>query len=261
MAGPPTSEIGRDVDRLVIAVHRAVMTHHRPQLQDMVEMIGVTSPGHFYDLAEFLAVGACTVEIAKRRFRYEPDNAAEALISELHDRRLVDDNLHPSEPLVQVIANILLWRAEAAANLWRTDLTTALCGAAEALPHASGPVAEAFRSLPEPTTAAHRLHPLLPGLRYARLDAHVAAWEEAGLSVTEIVALSAAVTSAPVSPTPESLVARGWLTAQGSATAEGRAARSTIETQTNSRCDALFDAITDRQQWLAAMGSLAPQDE
>jgi hypothetical protein len=256
VTGSPTADIAREVDRLVIGVHRAVMSLHRSQLREMVETLGVKSPGYFYDLAEFWAVGPCTIEIARRRFRYQPTNAAETLIGGLHDRRLIDDELRPSRPLIEASSRILLWRAQAAAKLWGTDLATAQRGAAEALPHGSGPMVEAFRLLPVPAPAAHRLHHLLTGLRYARMDAHIASWEAVGLSAAEIAALSSAVASEPVSPAPASLVAKGWLTTHGSATAEGHAARSSIEAATNSHCDPMFDTVTDGQEWLAALRSL-----
>ncbi len=260
MTGPPTSEIASEVDRLVIAVHRAVMSRHRSQLQHIVESIGVTSPGHLYDLAEFLAAGAGTAEISRRRFSYDPNGVGPALSSELLDRQLVDDRLNPSEPLAAVTTTILQWRAEAATNLWGSDPATAQPRAVQALSRASGPLVEAFRSLPYPTQPAHRLHHLLTGLRYARFDAHIAAWESAGLSAIEIVALSSAVASGPGLPVPESLVARGLLTVDGSATAKGQAARAAIEAETNARCDLLFGPGPDRRDWLASLRSLPPQD-
>lgn len=226
----------------------------------MVTAIGLVSPGHLYDLAEFVAAGACTVELAQRRFRYEADDAASALVADLHRRELGGDQLDSSEPLVDVIATILMWRADVATNLWGTDLVTANTGAAEALVSASGPVSEVFKSLPEPSRPAHLLHHRLTGLRYARLDAHMAAWEDAGLTAAEIVALTSAVEKEPMSPPLDGLVARGWLTSQGAATAEGHAARSRIEAETDSRCDVLFGAVRDSQTWLASICRLAPHD-
>jgi len=251
-------KISQEIDRLVIAVHRGVTTLHRPRLQEMATSIGVLSPGHFYDLAEFVAGAACTVELAERRFRYEADNTAGALIAGLHHRELIGDKLRPAEPLGEVLATILQWRADVATNLWGTDLSTANAGAADALLRASGPVTEVFRSLPEPASPAHLLHHRLTGLRYARLDAHMAVWEDADLTVAEIVALTSAVAIEPVSPAPDGLVARRWLTRHGVATSQGHAARSKIEAQTDARCDALFRAVDDLQEWRATMRSLAP---
>lgn len=234
------------------------MSQHRSHLRDAVVAIGATSPGHIYDLAEFLAAGACTPEIARRRFRYEPDDAAEALVGMLHDRKLIDPQLRPADPLVEITATILQWRADSAARLWTSDLVTATRLSAEALSRASGPMVEAFRSLPTPAADGHRLHHVLTGLRYARLDAHMDAWEEAGLTAAEVVALSSAVESIPVPTGPERLVAKGWLRADGSATAEGQAARSVIEADTDARCDGLFGKVTDRERLLESLRSLPP---
>ncbi len=258
---PSTTEIASEVDRLVIGVHRAVMSRHRSRLRDLAETLGVRSPGHLYDLAEFLAVGACSVDIAHHRFRYEPDNRAEAFVADLVGRQLLDERLRPADSLLEATATMLQWRADVAETLWGTDLDAASTGAARALSLASGTVVEAFRSLPEPDRSAHRLHHLLTGLRYARLDAHVAAWERAGLTAVDIVALSSAVASAPVSAVPAGLVARRWLTVHGSATAEGRAARSAIEAETNSHCDALFATAADRHGFSTATRGLRSVDD
>lgn len=236
------------------------MSLHRSQLRDLVDTIDAPSPGHLYDLAEFLAAGSCTADICRRRFRYDPTDAGRTLLTGLQDRRLVDGRLRPSKPLAAATTTMLQWRADAATGLWGSDLATARRGAAQALGRASGGLVEPFRSLPEPTAPAHRLHHLLTGLRYARLDAHIAAWESAGLSAADMVALSSAVGSEPRLPAPEDLVARGWLTVDGSATAQGHAARSAIESETNSRCAMLFGAGTDWQDWLVAIRSLPPHD-
>ena len=151
--------------------------------------------------------------------------------------------------------------AEVAAELWDTDLAPVLPGAGDALGAATGSLVAALRLLPEPTAPAHRLHHLLTGLRYARLEAHVAAWTDAGLTAAEIVALDAALrrsepgASVSVSA-PDELVTRGWLTIDGAATTLGRQARAAIETKTDSRCAAMFDAVTDRSQWFSSLRKL-----
>jgi len=263
---PSTSELAVEIDRLVIGVHRAVMSRHRSRIGDLAETLGVASPGYFYDLAEFLAAGACTVDIARRRFRYDPDDNAGALVADLADRHLLDEQCRPADSILDATATILRLRADVAADLWGTDLAAATSGAARALELASGTLVEAFRTLPEPSHAAHRLHHLLTGLRYARFDAHIEAWEEVGLTAAEIVALSSAVVSAQVSASasasaPARLVARGWLTVDGSKTVAGRAARSAIEAGTDSRGDALFGTDIDRQSLLASIRSLPADDQ
>ncbi|MEE9413709.1 MAG: hypothetical protein V3V01_00400 [Acidimicrobiales bacterium] len=261
MPSPTTAEIAREVDRLVIGMHRTVMSRHRSSFGPLAETIGVESPGHFYDLAEFLAAGACTLKIARLRFRYEPDDIVAVMISRLQESRLVDDQHRPSGALRDVLEVILKARSDTAVSLWGDELVVAQRGATEALTHASGTMVNAFRSLPEPTELAHRLHHVLTGLRYARFDAHITAWEEAGLIAAEIVALSSASKSEPGSRTPESLIAKGWLTAQGTATVTGLAARSAIEAETNAGCDAMFTAVTDLEGWFAALTSLdQPED-
>jgi len=255
------SAIAAEVDRLVIGVHRAVMVEHRSRIRDLAETLGVASPGHFYDLAEFLAAGACTVDIARRRFRYDQDDTAAALVAGLADRHLLDEQLRPAASLLDATATILRLRADVAMELWGTDLVVAISGAARALAAASGALVEAFSTLPEPSGPAPRLHHLLTGLRYARFDAHIAAWEEAGLTAAEVVALGSAVASAPVSPPPPGLVAGGWLTADGVATVEGRTARSAIEARTDAGGDALFSTDSDRRAFLASIRSVPANDE
>lgn len=229
-------------------------------ISDLFDALSLESPGAFYDLAEFIAVGACTPEIARHRFRYQPDNTAGLMVNQLRQRRLLDNHFRPSRELADLIDTILAIRAAAATDLWRSELDGALRGASEALAYAPGKLANALRSIPEPAEPAHRLHHFLTGVRYARLDAHISAWEAAELTATEIVALSSAVTSEPVSPPPQSLVVRGWLTTQGAATAEGHAARLAIENKTNAGCDSMFGAVTKKEDWFATLRSLPPWD-
>lgn len=259
MAGPSTAEIGREIDRLVIAVHRRVMSTNRAELRAALEPLALDQPGQIYDLAEFVAAGRCSVDVTRRRFPYDADDRAAAMVGRLLADDRLDGQLRPNAELEAVVDGILDLRADAAAELWGWQLTDPLQGAAEGFAAASGPLVDAFRRLPEPAVPAHRLHHLLTGLRYARLEAHVAAWEGAGLAAAEIVALSVAVGSESTVAPQGRLVTRGWLTADGSATVEGHQARAGIEAETDARCTAMFQAVTDLAGWFGTLQRLGGQ--
>ncbi len=114
--------------------------------------------------------------------------------------------------------------------MWPGGLAVALRGAGDALAIASGDVTDVFRSLLEPEEPAHRLHHLLTGLRYARLDAHVEAWQAAGLTAAEVVDLD---------PTSSSRIA--------------------VEAQTNERWEPMFAAVGNLAEWYVALGSLGSE--
>ncbi len=232
------------------------MFEHRSDLRQVIEPLGLSSPGHLLDLAEFLLEGEFEVGVARRRFIYdEPDNVGR-LFDELEPRGLVDETNRASGDVVGVLRTVLQLRASAADQLWRSHLGTSTRGAAEALSAARGQLVDAFVRLPEPARAAHRLHHLLTGLRYARMDAHIDAWEAVGLAPNEIVALSASVEGQPASAT-RGVVERGWMADDGSITPAGRAARTEIEDATNNRCQAMFDGVTNLAEWVEGLRSLS----
>ncbi len=258
------AEIAVEVDRLVIGVHRRVMTTHRGRIDEVLVPLAVARPGHVYDLAEFLAAGRSTDTVVRRRFVYDAELAASGDLAAVVGRRHPAGSDVPSAPLMRAAEALLIVRAEAADELWGTRARATIDGAATALAAADGELTTAFRSLALPDTPAARLHHLLTGLRYARLDAHVAAWAGAGLSAAEIVALSSAVRgdSAPGRSQPaddagvQGVRTRGWLTADGAATVAGIEARAAIEARTNEVCGGFFDQLADDHRWLAGIRRL-----
>jgi|GEM_PF-5889795 len=111
------ADLAREVDRLVVGVHRAVFRAHRSTLRPMVESLRVDSPGHLLDLAEFFAVGACNAETIRLRFPYEPEEMPTKMFRQLSDRRHIGAHLEPLPTLVKVIDTLLEARADTASLL------------------------------------------------------------------------------------------------------------------------------------------------
>ena len=252
---PSTALFSRQVERLVTAVHRTVVARHGSQLRPLIERLQLRSPGHLVDLAEFLAAGTWTMDVVRLRFPYREDGVVE-MFHDLLTAGLIDGDRQPAGQLAHLVRVVLAARSETAETLWAGNLDAAQEGADEALQHAAGSLVELFRAVPEPSEPAHRLHHVLNGVRYGRLDAHVSAWQAQKLQATEIVALSAANESGHRVAVPAGLLDRGWIEAGGSITNDGRTARAAIEADTNARCDAMFDGVAHPQLWYDALRAL-----
>lgn len=266
MSSPPdlARDIAVEVDRLVIAVHRRVMATHRDHLTALLDGLSdggqpLDRPGYIYDVAEFIADGRCTDEVVRRRFIYDEVGAA-TLVPQLVDRRLLDPDGRAAPQLLTAATEMLALRARAADDLWLTDLALADQGAATVLAAAEGPLAMAFATLPKPEEPAARLHHLLTGVRYLRLDAHVDAWRSRGLRPAEVVALTIARDGDGVASPPAGLIGRGWLDTDGQITDAGVEARLEIENGTNRRCGELIKTVADPAAWLAALRCLTDGD-
>lgn len=236
------------VDDLVIAVHRAVGREHADGLRSRFAALGLRSPGHLIDLAEFLLAESCTLDTIRLRFRYDVASAT-TTFDELQAGGLVDADLKPSNELDDLLSDVLTVRAAVAATVWPGILTTQLSGARSAANAVRGPLARELGALPEPEQPAALLHHRLTILRYERMDAHAAAWAEHGLAADEVVALTTALAKPPALP-PARLVERGWVSSDGAATLDGRAVRAAIELDTNERCRHLPDA---EPAWIASL--------
>ncbi len=237
MRGPKAAEVAVQVDRLVVVVHRMVFGQHREERESLADRAELESPGQLFDLAEFALAGRCTREVAALRFRY-------------HDRSAIDpamrDLANPALP--DLLRRMLGMSAVVAQSLWGDDLAALLHGAAEVLACATGQLTDGYKQLPTPEPSAHRLHHLLTGLRYARMDAHAAAWAAAGLAAGDIAALSAAV-QGKLAPAPPRIIERGWMTAAGAVTPAGRNARTGIEVATNEACEPMLAALSEPSDW------------
>jgi len=149
-----------------------------------------------------------------------------------------------------------------------------LSRATDGLDHAGRVLAAANAALPEPDEPLARLWQATTLLREHRGDGHVAALVGAGLTGCESLVLRAGLdlpkellqpargwTDEQWRAAVERLGERGWLTADGRATAEGAAAYQAVE-DTTDRCaagpwEALGSAGTDRLARLLAPLSLA----
>ena len=195
-----------------------------------------------------------TDELVRTRFRY---NTAAALDTREELRQkglLVEDNASP--PLVELIelADEILHAT--ATNCWRSAEATATvsAGAEQILARATGPLVDPYLELPEPEEPAPRLLYRLVGLRYARADAHAAAWMYAGLEAESIVALTKAWQGDPVEA--PALVVSGLVADDGKVTARGQRARDDIEQDTNGRMEPAFASLGG-DEWTAWLDALA----
>jgi len=258
MESPIVASLARDVDRLVVAVHRTAGRVHGATIRQAVEPLGLEEPGHLVDVAEFIAHGRLTPDVMELRFRYDPHSAvaADGAVIESHGGM---NGRRPSAPLEDAVSVILGTRASVAARLWPSRLDTELRGAEEAVAAATGALTDHFVRLPPPDEPAHRLHHLLTALRYVRMDAHEVAWRAEGLDREQILALTAAWQHPPEPAVPAELLQRGLLDVDGRITDTGRQVRHRIEDATNRGCAAVFDAIDDLGRWRRLLADLASE--
>lgn len=249
------------VDRVVIGVHRAIDEVERDRITEAAKAAGLESIAYVADLAGFMAEGRLTDELVRTRFRYSAEPATVA-ISNLRELALLDDAGRPASELGVVLAEVDSVRIAAATRLWESSahLAGLAAGAAIMLRGARGPLVEPYRALYEPDDTVGALWHRLIGLRYARADAHAAAWEATELSAAEVSALTTAWRGDPVESPPQSLVDRRAVSSSGVITEIGSRLRDGIESDTNQRSEPVYQALDAPgwAGWMAAMAELPP---
>lgn len=249
--------VGKLIDRLVTGVYQTVFDLHRDEIRAQLKPLDAPAPAQLLDLAEFFLDDAFTPRVLHLRFRYAPAELRHETHAEWFGRGLVLADGSPSDELRLVFDMVMRARTSVCEARWKTNLAVPLVGTSQALSHASGELCDTFKHVREPSAPAHMLHHRLTGLRYARMDAHAAAWAQAGLTAPQIMLLTTAIESnEPADDESGALIDRAWLTSAGEVTAAGRTARAEIERDTNVRCQPWIDAVTDTADWVEALGAL-----
>ncbi len=190
---PPASpaEIASLIDQLVVGVHRAVFAGRRKEVARQLDPLGLISPGRLLDLAEFYLAAPTARDVVVSRFRYDPRDEIDAIVDDWIRARALTPGGEVSPALRDVFETLLGFRAEIAELFWHesTHIDMVLHESTMALDHATGQLTTPFKLLPLPDRRAHRLHHVLTGLRYVRMDVHVLAWQAQGLSAAQMVQL------------------------------------------------------------------------
>ena len=252
-------DIAAQIDRVVVGLHYATVARHHAELEPLADAVGIEEREQFWDLAEFLVVGACTTEIARRRFPYDSGDDAAVMFRKLREGLYLDDAMRPNAVLHELASTILAAQAETAEEVWPGDLSGVQVPADQAYRAADGPLVDAFRALPVPDAPGHRLLHTLTGVRYGRHDAHIDAWASFGLSGLDVVALGSAVNGEVLAEVPAALLESGWVDCGGNLTAAGREARLAIESKTDEGCRSMYDAVGELSSWYEALRAMPGQ--
>ncbi|HEX6506988.1 MAG TPA: hypothetical protein VF221_05080 [Chloroflexota bacterium] len=255
------------VDRLVIAGHRAAAPHAR----DLRESYHIQSVGLLIDLRKLiLGHDGLQPQAALTFERYlDPVNVAATLDAHVEEGMLVrvGSRYRPTDRGREVLLALTDAQARGTDELWRAarDLAEADRLAGDAVFEGSRnldsdryPAFSLDRAGYEPPEMSHSfsLWTHLTSLRYARADAHALAWQEADLdalgvrlltdichkkgptSVTTFADALACSDPSALEARLQDMQHRGWMTREPDGwevTERGRAARVTIERATNVR--------------------------
>ncbi len=259
-----------EIDRLVLAVNRAVGPRHGERLGAMAAEIGLDSLSLLPHFEDFLLGGTLTRDLAVTRMRYWPAETVLGRLDELEAKGLVQTThtgIAAAPRLQPLLEALLAARADVAALTWsghERDVAT-VTAAARRVAAAATPahaVAVAHRDLPEPDDPHLRLEHLLFTLRYIRQHDHAAAWLDRGLTAPQIVVMTRLWTGEDVDAGDAALAD---LVAAGHAapdpprlTAAGLELREAIEADTNERAQQSFDVLDDAaaREFLAALRRL-----
>jgi len=253
------------VDRLVIAVNTAVGGGD----EDLARDAGLSGPGLTPFFADFLLSVGIGRETAKLRIPYAAEGTVDDWLDESESAGALevrDGRYFASERLVPLATAIRSAGAKIAAGLWdghdkEVEIVTAGLRTIIAAAPEEFALASAHREIPEPNDRYLTLHQRLTTMRYFRAHAHISAWQEAGLTPFEIVAMTGLWRGGENGGIPGSLVQRGYAEEDG-LTEEGEMVRDEIEIVTNLRVQPIFDVLVDPSQFLDALDTLpSEQDE
>jgi len=253
-----------EIDRLVLAVNRAAGDGDA----EMARRAGLGGPGLVKHFADWLLTVGLQRSVAVARLPYVGSGVVAAWLDEMLAAGLVEDRdgrLFAVGGLVPLAESVIAARSEVANRLWAEhaeSLASVLAGCrqvADAAP-AGFVVGVAHREIPEPDDRALALHQRLVTLRYLRSHCHVLAWNEAQLTSTEIVAMTALWNNDRTIGVPGSLVQRGY--AEGAElTEEGELIRGEIEYVTNQCIQPLFDSVTDPESLVERLRALPTEPD
>ncbi len=256
-----------EIDRLMLAVHSGGPREHRERLLAAALAVGVPEAGMLLtNLRPFLQAGPVTREVARLRVRYRAPEVVDAGLDELAGLGLLSgdgDTVAATDQVAPLLDALGEVSAETAQALWAgrdetvARLADALTVVAGAVPDTGFPLFAAFRILPEPPGLAGLNHRVVM-VRFARSDAHAAAWAAHGLEAADMPPFTSMWNGDPVGPEGlERLEERGLVDGDN-LTPEARALRDRIEADTNDMLAPAFAALTDPQGFLADLRSLPP---
>lgn len=209
-------------------------------------------------LAPFIAGGRLTRDLAAVRMRYLPPDRLDARIDELAESGLlqpVGDTWQAGPELAVVLQEQASALREVTNKEWggqpeaveAAGATARRVGEAATDEHV---VAVVHRGLPEPGDPYLRLHQRLVTLRFIRQHDHAEAWLSHGLTAGQVVVLTGLWHGNDVdaSEVVDELNRRGYVDSGPiRLSAEGKAVRDQIETETNRRNAETFDVLTQAE--------------
>ncbi len=256
-----------EIDRLMLAVHSAGPRQERERLVAAAAVAGLTEPGMLLtNLRPFLEAGPVDREVARLRVRYRPPELLDADIADLVDRGLLDedgDTLAATERIVPVLDALAGVTSDTVAALWgdRDETVDRLVGplaaVADAVPSSGFPLFVAHRALPVPIGLLGFNHRIV-GVRFARSDAHAAAWAEHGLSAADMLPFTSLWNGDKVSEAGLERLSELEFVDGDTLTPEARALRDRIEADTNDLLAPAFAVLDDPHGFLADLRSLPP---
>jgi hypothetical protein len=244
------AQIGPEIDRLVIGVHRE-MRRRRSEVDVVLAEAGVPSIALFIDLRPFLIHGPVSVAVAHEFSRFVPSHLFARTMDRLHAAssfRPVGDMLVPSPEAVSCAVALTAIQAQVVAEMWgsgrdtmRTVLRVAGSMVAAALDmEGTLPLFGPLARLGDPAGAdVYVLHHRLTALRYLRSDIHVRALRSAGLDLPVAQVVDAAWRGVEIAQWLEGHLpgahSAGWLRTVDAPvlTEAGRRRRQEIEDATN----------------------------
>ncbi len=250
-------EAAPEIDRLVLAVNREAGEKHGPRLLELARQLGLESLEFLPHFGDFLLAGKLTRPLAFLRMRYVPAERIEGRLEELEGKGLIEETgtgLMATSGLEGLLEELAGSRAELASDMWSAHpddvaVATRLAAGVVAAAVAEHVVAVAHRSLPEPPDPFALLQHRLVTLRYIRQHDHARAWEDEGLSASEVVTLTKLWKGEKVESAAEGtdrLSELGYVEGgPPSLTDAGRRVRQSIEDETNRRAQRSFDVLAD----------------
>ncbi|NNF63070.1 MAG: hypothetical protein HKN07_02315 [Acidimicrobiia bacterium] len=267
---PYAEQIGDEVHRLVLAVHRQMRATRPDEIARWREKVGGNATPLIITMRPFIEASTSTRDIANRLSRYALPAVLESWISEAITSGLFNEDFVPSPKAKHLAAHLTEMQSDLMSEMWdstdRLDQMVAtiepvIDGIPDRYHGDAFSLTRAWVALPRPeSSTAFRLHHLLTVLRYLRADCHFEVLYEAELVPGEAARLDAAwrAREATHDHPLENLVLRGLVTPEGEITAEGKLYRDSIEAETNSASGTAWVVLNEgeRNQLLADLAQL-----
>ena len=258
------TEIAAEIDRPVWAVSGAVRDQHRD-----LPVASTLELGTFAPLINLLAFrDHMTEELIVRRYIYRGEAGMAGFMQNIVDADLFTregSRLLPTDKLTGLANEVNDAVDRVCDQLWsgHEELTSPVSEMARSVLDAAddrhGMVAIA-QNQDEASNPLHRLWARLTALRLVRNEAHVEAWQAAGLGAADVEVLTEAWAGTALQGEPthsQNLIDLGFVS-DGEVTQAGLEARSQIETATDDGVRAAYEAV-DSREFLEHLGRLPPR--